>query len=145
MGVNAGSSAPPILSKVKQKPDQTFYQEGNPEIDHCVVKRYCIDWACIITWHIYNHAFNECFNYINNSFCYTNELIWNKKITKFWQYLNNYQCFCGNPYSRLPVDLENLENLQKFGVSPCDLGNLENQGKFFENLKNICFDLEFLF
>ena len=128
VGVNAGSSAPPILSKVKQKPDQTFYQEGNPEIDHCVVKRYCIDWACIITWHIYNHAFNECFNYINNSFCYTNELIWNKKITKFWQYLNNY-----------------LENFQKFGVSPCDLGNLENQGKFFENLKNICFDLEFLF
>ena len=42
----------------------------------------------------------------------------------------------------LPADLENLE---KPGISLCDLGNLENQGKFFENLENIFFDLEFAF
>ena len=44
--------------------------------------------------------------------------------------------------SGLPADLENLE---KPGISLCHLGNLENQGKFFENLENIFFDLEFPF
>ena len=42
----------------------------------------------------------------------------------------------------LPADLENLE---KPGISLCHLGNLKNQVKFFENLENIFFDLEFSF
>ena len=33
----------------------------------------------------------------------------------------------------------------KFPGLPANLGNLENQGKYFENLENIFFDLEFSF